>query len=228
MDRVLAPYLGKFVVCFIDDILIYSKTPEEHLEHLAMVFQALEANNLYFNAAKCKFNLPEVKFLGHIVGRNSVRPDPSKVSAVKDWPLPKNLHELRSFLGLANYLRRFMHRFAEISLPLTALLRKNVPFNMTPQCVAAFEELKIALITAPVLAMPDFEKPFEVVVDASNHSLGGVLLQEGHPIAFESRKLSPAERNYHAYEREALGVLHAFRVWRCYLEGVPFKLCTDQ
>ena len=231
MDAVLAPFLNKFCVCFIDDILVYTKGgPEEHLRHLEQVFQALQDNHLYCNRDKCTFNKPEVKFLGHIVGRDIIKPDPSKVSAVKDWPVPSNQHEVRSFLGLANYFRRFIHRFAEIAVPLTALLRKDAKFNMTPQCIHAYEALKEALITAPVLAMPDFDKQenFEVVADASNHSIGAVLLQDGHPVAFESRKLTSAERNYHAYEREALAVLHALKVWRCYLEGVSnFKLATD-
>ncbi len=229
MNNLLAPFLGKFVVCYIDDILIYSKTPEEHLKHLELVFKALEKHHLYCNIEKCKFNQPETKFLGFIVGRDEIRMDPAKVAAVKNWPVPKNIHELRSFLGLANYFRRFIHRFAEIALPLTALLRKNAVFDMTETHVAAFEALKDALVSAPCLAMPDFSTHgWEVVCDASQNSLGAVLLQNGHPIAFESKKLTQAERHWHAYEREALAVLYALKVWRCYLEGLKdFKLCTD-
>ena len=231
MSKIFAPFMGKngFVLVYLDDILIYSKSPEEHLEHLEKVFKVLDEQKLYIRMRKCTFNASEVKYLGHIVGNNQVKPDPKKVEAVKNWPVPGNLPQLRSFLGLVNYFSKFIDKHAAKARPLTDMLRTGVPFNMyTPERMGAFNELKTALTTAPVLTIPDLKKPFKVVVDASQFDLSGILLQDDKPVAYESRKLKPAECNYPTHEREMLAAVHCLRTWRCYLDGPqPFKLYTD-
>jgi hypothetical protein len=227
MNDVFRKYLGSFVLVYIDDILVFSKTPEEHLKHVELVLQCLRENDLYAKLSKCEFEKPEVRFLGHIVGTNGTRVDPAKVKAVQDWPVPRNVSEVRSFLGLATYFRRFIQGFAKLAGPLTNLTKQSVVWDWSPVCQAAFDEVKWCLTHAPVLAMPDFSLPFEVWVDASVEGLGAVLLQDGRPIAFESRRLIPAEVNYSTSDQELLAVVHAMKAWRCYLEGVDFTMCTD-
>lgn len=232
MNEIFADYIGKFVCVYLDDILVYSRTPEEHLEHLECVLKRLADNQLYLKLKKCTFNQPEIKFLGHIVGKGGVRPDPAKVAAVQQWPVPADLHQLRQFLGLTNYFKRHIMGYSSLVLPLTNQLSTKSGSHAvdlsSPACRSAFEAVKHALCTAPALGTPDFTKPFEVVCDASKFCLGGVLFQKGgKPISYETRKLLPAERNYHAGERELLAVVHCLKVWRCYLEGSDFTVVTD-
>ena len=227
MQQVFADMIGRFVLVYLDDILIYSKTPAEHEKHLEMVLARLQQHELYAQLRKCHFALPEVEFLGHIVSKQGIRVDPRKVEIVKNWPVPGNLSELRSFLGLSNYFRRFIHAYSSIARPLHGLTGKDVKWEWTGVCQRAFDMLKEKLTAAPVLAAPDFSKPFEVVADASDLTLGAILLQEGRPIAFESRKLTPAECNYHTTEKELLAVMHALIVWRCYLDGARFTIFCD-
>jgi hypothetical protein len=153
MNHIFGPYIGKFVCVYLDDICVYSKTPEDHLKHLELVFQVLEKHQFYINLTKSTFNKAEVKFLGHIISNDRVKPDPAKVSAVESWPLPANVHELRSFLGLCNYFRRHIPHYAEICLPLTAQLKKGHTVDCnTPACIAAINRLKECLSSSPVLA----------------------------------------------------------------------------
>lgn len=223
--------MNTYVVVYLDDILVYSKTPGEHLQHLESVLQTLADNKLYANFEKCAFNNPEVEYLGHVVSADGIKPDPKKVQAVLQWPRPTTKKELRSFLGLTQYFRKFIQGYSKIAAPLNALLKEDVdwrrPNTWCVKCTAAFHTLKQHLTAAPVLAMPDFTKPFEVVCDASIVAVGAVLMQGGRPIAFESRKLTGAEYNYFTSEQELLAVVHALTVWRCYLEGVKFKVVTD-
>jgi len=160
--------------------------------------------------------------LGHIVGAEGVKVDPAKTTAVDKWPIPNNISSLRSFLGLATYFRKFIENFSRHVAPLTNLTRKNEPYVWSPACQEAFDKFKYALTHAPVLALPDFNKPFDVIVDASIEGLVAVLMQEGRPLAYESRKLTRAEVNYITGAQELLAVLHALKVWRCYLEGPPY------
>jgi hypothetical protein len=228
MNRVLAPYINRFVVVYLDDILIYSRNAEEHAEHLRLVLQALRSHKLQCRLAKCDFNRPEIAYLGHIVGRNGIRVDPKKIETVRTWPQPKTATELRSFLGLTNYFRRFVQGYSSLVACMNELLRQHVPFRWGPDQQAAFDRLKLLLTTAPVLRLPDFSKPFEVITDASVNGTGAVLMQEGHPIAFASKKLSPAERNYTTGEQELLAVINALKEWRCYLESTTeCTLVTD-
>jgi len=229
MNQVFAPYLGKFVLVYLDDILVYSRSAEEHLQHLETVLKVMDEHKFYINMTKCQFNASEVKFLGHIINKDGVKPDPAKVKVVFEWPVPENLHELRSFLGLVNYFRKFIDKYARVCMPLTELLKKGVEFHMnSPARLKAFERLKELLVSAPCLRIADTAKPFEVIVDASQYDIAGILLQEGHPVAFESRKLNQAECNYPTHEREMLAAIHCLKVWRCYLDGcVELKLFTD-
>ncbi|XP_052735054.1 uncharacterized protein LOC108319991 [Vigna angularis] len=178
MNRIFWPYLDKFVVVFIDDILIYSKTQAEHEEHLRAVLSVLREKELYAKLSKCEFWMKEVQFLGHIVSVGGISVDPAKVRAVMEWERPRSVTEVRSFVGLAGYYRRFIEGFSKIVAPLTQLTRKDQPFAWTDLCEERFQELKVKLTSAPVLIIPDTSKPFEVYCDASHQGLGCVLMQE--------------------------------------------------
>ena len=230
MNDIFRPFIGKFVLVYLDDILIFSKSAEEHAQHLTQVLELLRKHRLYAKLSKCDFFKPEVNYLGHLVTAQGIRPDPKKVQAVSDWPCPTSQSALRSFLGLTNYFRKFIQGYSSLVAPLMELLKHTSLGVWTPLHDQVFLALKHALVSAPVLAMPDFSPsapPFEVVCDASVSGLGAVLLQSGHPIAYESRKLSSAEYNYATGEQELLAVVHALTVFRCYLEGSSCILVTD-
>ena len=193
MNRVFQPFLDKFVVVYLDDIVIYSKTLDDHVQHLRQVFQVLRENELYVKKEKCEFARKEVTFLGHVVGDGKIKMDKAKVQAILDWEPPKRVTELRSFLGLVNYYRRFIQGYSSIASPRTDLLKKNKPWAWDEKCKRAFETLKEVVVKEPVLAVLDHTKVYEVHTDASDYAIGGVLMQEGHPIAFESRKLNETE-----------------------------------
>ncbi|KAL0293482.1 UNVERIFIED_CONTAM: Transposon Tf2-12 polyprotein [Sesamum radiatum] len=227
MNQVLHGFLDEFVVVYLDDIVIYSRTLAEHVEHLRQVLARLREYELYAKVSKCSFAQETISFLGHIVERGCIRMDPKKVQAIEEWQPPSDVHDLRSFLGLANYYRCFVKDYSKIARPMTDLLKKTEAWNWTPQCQVSFDDLKRAMVTDPVLALPDMSKPFVVETDASDFALGGVLMEDGHPVAFESRKLKDAERRYSAHEKELLAVVHCLRLWRHYLLGSPFVVKTD-
>lgn len=228
VNNLLSKYLDDFVVVYLDDILIYSETAEQHLEHIKMVLDVLRKERLYAKASKCEFFKPEVTFLGHVVANGQLKVDPIKVKAVQDWPIPTTVADLRSFLGMVNYFRRFIENHAKICRPLYELLNKNSAKEWTGECENCFNQLKHILTSAPVLVAPDFLQRFIVYTDASIHGLGAVLMQEREgdlrPIAYESRKLNSAEMNYPTHEQELLAVVHALRLWHCYLEGSAFTV----
>ncbi|MCO5606112.1 hypothetical protein L7F22_060299 [Adiantum nelumboides] len=226
MERIFRPHRN-FTGVFFDNVIIYSKTIEEHKEHLKVIFQALRDNKLYVNQKKSEFFLQEIQYLGHIISKNGIRMDPAKLEVIKDWPNPRNLHEVRSFIGMCTYYRRFIEKFSLIADPLHDLTKKNVKYVWTEKRQQAFDTLKQKLITQPVLTLPDLSKPFEVQCDACGDCLGAVLLQEGHAIAYESRRLSSDEQILGIYEKELLAVLHALDSWKHYLLGTPFILQTD-
>jgi hypothetical protein len=170
--------LDKFIVVFIDYILIYSKSKAEHAKHLRIVLQQLRDHKLYAKFSKCEFWLGSVKFLGHTISKDGISVDPSKVQEVMDWKPPKSVHQIRSFLGLAGYYRRFIPDFSRIAKPMTELLKKGVKFVWSEECEQAFHTLRKHLTSAPVLSQPDMTKPFEVFCDASGTGLGCVLMQE--------------------------------------------------
>ncbi|KAM1160926.1 hypothetical protein TB2_000069 [Malus domestica] len=227
MNKVFHPYLDKFVVVYIDDIVVYSKTLEEHVKHLRIVFKTLREHELYVKKEKCSFATKEVEFLGHKIKEGKLMMEKGKIKAIQEWEPPTKVPTLRSFLGLANYYRRFIKGYSAIAAPLTDLLKKNKAWEWTDRCQEAFERLKKALMEEPVLRLPDLSKPFELHTDASDFAIGGVLMQEGHPIAYESRKLNNAEKRYTTHEKEMTAIVHCLRVWRHYLLGTPFIIKTD-
>jgi hypothetical protein len=186
MNSVFMPELNKFVVVFIEDILVYSKSTEDHEEHLRVVLQRLWDHQLYAKFSKCEFWINEVPFLGHVISSEGINVDPSKVCDVLDWESPKSVHQVRSFLGLAGYYRRFIPNFSKISKPSTELLKKGTKYVWGKECDEAFQTLKKLLTISPVLTQPDIAKPFDVYYDASGTGLGCVLMQEGRVISYSS------------------------------------------
>ncbi|KAK1608406.1 hypothetical protein QYE76_032079 [Lolium multiflorum] len=228
MNDTLSDYLRKFVLVFFDDILIYSTSYTEHLHHITLVLQRLQDHHWQVKMSKCEFAQQSIAYLGHIISAAGVATDQSKIDTVRDWPVPTNVKELRSFLGLSGYYRKFVKNYGIISKTLTNLLRKGVPYVWTTETDTAFQSLKQALISAPVLALPDFSKPFVVETDASDIGIGAVLLQDKHPIAFVSRALGPRTRGLSTYEKEYLAILLAVDQWRPYLQSGEFHIVTDQ
>ncbi|CAN1179522.1 Transposon Tf2-9 polyprotein [Linum perenne] len=226
MNQVLAPYLRKFVLVFFDDILIYSSTEEAHKDHLYKTLQLLREHKLLAKKSKCSFGQQKIEYLGHIVTSEGVATDSKKIAAMIQWPYPKTIKALRGFLGLTGYYRKFIRNYAIISKPLTELLKKN-QFQWSETAAIAFDELKQAMTTAPVLALPDFTKAFTLETDASGIGIGAVLSQQGRPIAYLSQVLSLRNQSLSTYEKEYLAVIFAVGRWRHYLEGHPFTILTD-
>ncbi|KAL0415947.1 UNVERIFIED_CONTAM: Transposon Tf2-12 polyprotein [Sesamum latifolium] len=226
MNQVLHGFLDEFVVVYLDDIIIYSRTLAEHVEHLRQVLARLREYELYAKVSKCSF-ARRLSVLRHIVERGRIRMDPKKVQAIEEWQPPSDVHDLHLFLGLANYYMRFVKSYSEIARPMTDLLKNMETWNWTPQYQESFDRLKRAMVTDPVLALSDMSKPFVVETDASDFALGGVLMKDGHPVAFESRKLKDVERRYSVHEKELLAVVHCLRLWRHFLLGSPFVIKTD-
>ena len=227
MNRIFHEFLDKFVVVFIDDILIYSKNETEHAEHLSIVLSILKENQLFAKLSKCEFWLEQVSFLGHVISRGGIAVDPSKIEAVSEWESPKSVFEIRSFLGLAGYYRKFIEGFSKLALPLTQLTRKNQVFVWTTQCEESFQELKRKLTTAPVLVFPKPSEPFTVYCDASLMGLGGVLMQNGQVVAYASRQLKVHEKNYPTHDLELAAVVFVLKIWRHYLFGARFDVFSD-
>ncbi len=227
VNSVLGSELRHCCLVYLDDIIVFSANPEEHMEHLRLVLSKLQSHHLFAKLSKCRFALSSVKFLGHIVDQHGILPDPAKVATVLDWPAPTNVTEARSFVGLAQYFRKFIQGFSSLCAPLTALFKKGAEFAWTPACQSAFDEVTAALTTAPCLKLADNDVPVTVITDASGTGIGGILMQSGRPVAFDSRRLTPTEAKWSATEQETLGVVYHLEKWRCYLEGVPFTVVTD-
>lgn len=227
MNSMLHSFLDNFVVVFIDDILIYSKDVEEHERHLRMVLGTLRENKFYAKLKKCEFWLPEVAFLGHVINQQGISVDPSKVLSVVGWERPTNVKDVRSFLGMAGYYRRFVKDFSIIAKPMTMLTHKDVKFQWTDQCECSFQQLKQRLVTAPVLTLPQPGKRFTVYSDASRVGLGCVLMQEGNVIAYASRQLKKHEQNYPTHDLELTAVVFALKIWRHYLYGESCDIFPD-
>ncbi|GAU33554.1 hypothetical protein TSUD_143470, partial [Trifolium subterraneum] len=232
MNRIFHSFLDKFVVVFIDDILVYSKSEEEHKEHLRIVLQVLKEKKLYAKLSKCEFWLKEVSFLGHVISSGGIAVDPTKVDAVMKWGTPESVSEIRSFFGLAGYYRRFIEGFSKMALPLTLLTRKDQAFVWDEKCEKSFQELKKKLTTAPVLILPDAKESFVVYCDASKLGHGGVLMQKGKVVAYASRQLKVHERNYPTHDLELAAVVFALkkelnmrqRRWLEFLKDYDFEL----
>jgi hypothetical protein len=220
-------YIDKFVVVFIDDILVYSQNEQEHEEHLRKVLQRLRDCQLYAKLSKCEFWISEVLFLCHIINRDGLAMDPKKVAAILDWKSPKDVRGIKSFIGMVGYYRRFIEGFSKIARPMTTLLAKKLEFKWTSACQESFEMLKLKLTTAPVMVLPDVHKPFSVYCDASYTGLGCVLMQEGKVVAYSSRQLKVHEKNYPTHHLELTTVVHALKTWRHYLYGQKCDIYTD-
>ena len=195
--------------------------------HLREVFQVLRSQKLYINLKKSEFFLEEIQYLGHIISKMGIRMDAKKLEVIKALPIPKNIHERRSFIGMCAYYRCFIAQFSSIAGPLHNLTKKNVRFVWSHKQEEAFKMLKEELILQPILVFPYLEKPFKVQCDACGHSLGAVLIQEGHAIAYESRRLNEHEKNLGIYEKELSTIMHALDIWKHYLLGTLFIFCTD-
>ncbi|KAK1608145.1 hypothetical protein QYE76_031818 [Lolium multiflorum] len=227
MNKIFMNFLDKFVVVFIDDILIYSKTEEEHEQHLEIILETLRQHKLYAKFSKCEFWLKEVGFLGHILSAGGIAVDPAKIKTVAEWKVPTTQTEVRAFLGLAGYYRRFVEGFSSIARPMTQLLKKDKRFDWTDKCEESFQKLKARLTTAPILIMPDITKPFDVYCDASKIGLGCVLMQGGKVISYLSRQLKQHEQNYPTHDLELAAVVLALKVWRHYLMGNRCEIYSD-
>ena len=246
MNHYLRPYLGKFVLVYLDDVLVYSNSIQEHFEHLEKVFKILQEKQLYAKGSKCDFCRTKIQFLGYIIEENKILTDPSKIDAIRDWPEPTTVREVRSFLGLANFYRRFVEKYSEIAKPLTDILKstefkdkfghkftKTAAITLGDKEKESFERLKDALINAPCLLIYDPDAPTEVWADASyeNQTIGAVLMQDQgngfQPVAYLSKVLNTAESHYPTFEQELLALKIAFDQWRHYLLPLRFTARTD-
>jgi hypothetical protein len=212
MNKVFMDELDKCVVVFIDDILVFSKTAEEHEEHLRIVLEKLRQQQLYAKFNKCKFWMEEVAFLGHVLSAEGVIVDPRKIEAVSKWQSPKSVTEIHSSLSLAGYYNQFIEKFSKIAKPMTELLKSNTPYVWSDKCEARFQELKTRLTTTPVLTLPDASKDIVVYCDASRQGLGCVLMQEGKVVAYALRQLQKHEENNPTHELELAAIIHALNI----------------
>jgi len=226
INQVLKPLLGEFVVVYFDDILVYSKSEEEHANHLHQVLSILAQEEVYGNLEKCHFFTSQVIFLGYVVSAQGIHVDESKVQAIQDWPVPTSIQQVRSFHGLASFYRRFVRDFSTIVALMIEVLKAK-RFEWTEQAQKAFEEIKCKLTSAAMLALPSFSKVFEVECNASDVGIGAVLSQEKRPIAFFSEKLNDAKRKYSTYDKEFNATVRALEHWRHYLVGGEFILHSD-
>jgi hypothetical protein len=227
MNKVFMEYLDKFVVVFIDDILVYSRSEDKHEEHLHVALQKLQEHRLYAKLSKCEIWMKQVAFLGHVVSKGGISVDPSKVQDVLSWNAPTSVGNIQSFLRLAGYYQRFIKGFSKISKPMTELLEKDKKFEWTSACEASFQELKKRLMTALILVKPDMKKPFSNYCDASGQGLGCVLMQDGHMVAYASRQLRKHETHYPTHDFKLAVVVHALKIWRHYLMGKRCELYTN-
>lgn len=232
MSNVLRGLNWKSVLVYVDDILIFSKSFDEHLKHLGQVFDRLKEANLKLQPAKCHFAVKKLKFLGHIISKNGIQVDPEKTKAMSEFPVPKTQKQVRSFLGMANYYRRFIHNFAKIATPLNAMLSKDKKIEWTESCQEAFDKLKNKLLTAPVLAYPDPDRPFILTCDASDTAIGYVLGQldddnKEYVIAYGGKSLTPDQKKFNTTEKECLAVLSGIEAYRPYVVHSKFTVVTD-
>ena len=231
MECVLRGLTWQIALIYLDDVLVYSCTFEEHLKHLRLVFDRFRGAGLKLKPNKCHFGQSRVNYLGHVITPEGLQPDPEKIKVVQEYPVPRTVRDIRAFMGLANYYRKFVKNFAKMASPLHDLTKKGTKFVWTSTCQVAFDALKKALTEAPILSYPDFTQPFLLSTDASDDALGMVLGQKQNGrevvIAYGGRKLNPAERNYSVTEREALAVVAGIKHFQHYLYGRKFTVFTD-
>ena len=231
METVLAGLHWQICLIYLDDVIMIGKTFEDMIKNLSVIFERLQQAGLKLKARKCKLFGKSVEFLGHIITESGLETDPSKTSSIENWPTPKTVKEVRAFIGLCSYYRRFVYRFAEIAKPLHKLTEKNQPFVWTEECSMSFQALKKKLVEAPVLIHPDFTQSFKLDVDASDLSIGAVLSQDTEDgecvIAYASRTLSKSERRYCVTRKEMLALVYFVKYFRHYLYGRQFTIRTD-
>jgi hypothetical protein len=233
MNDIFREFLDNFVVCYLDDILVFSKNEEEHINHVRLVLEKLRTAGLYSKLEKCVFHQPQVEFLGYIISGEGLSMDPKKIRTVTEWKKPATVRDVQCFLGFANFYRIFIRNYSKIAAPLTRLTRKD-KLEWNAETNQAFETLKKAFATAPILTHPDFQKSFFLETDASDFALGAILSQPNkdgrlHPVTFHSRKFIAAEINYEIHDKELLAIVDSFQEWRHFLEGVqhPVTVYTD-
>jgi hypothetical protein len=227
MNGVFREYLDKFVIVFLDDILVYSKSEEEHENNLRMVLKVLREHQLYAKLRKCSFYQKQIHYLVYIISEDGITVDPEKIEAIREWSVPKNVAEVRSFMVLTGYYKRFIEGFTKIAHPITSLQKKGVKFQWTLDCENIFQHLKQLLTSAPILGIADPNEYFIVCTYACKEGFGGVLSQNGFVICYESRKLKEHERHYATHDLELAAIVHALRKWRHYLKGKRFELRRD-
>ncbi|QRV82130.1 Retrotransposable element Tf2 protein [Ceratobasidium sp. AG-Ba] len=234
MNDIFRDILDVYVIIYLDDILVFSKNREDHEKHVREVLSRLQKHHLYCNLAKCFFSVEEIDYLGLIVSPEGIRVDPAKVVKAIDWSVPSKVVQVQEFVGFCNFYRTFIRDYSHIAAPLFNLTRKNHPWEWTDECATAFEHLKEALRSAPVLIIPDISKQFFLECDASDFATGAILSQfsednQLHPVAFLSKAMTPAERNYDIYHKELLAIVKALKEWRHLLEGtaLPVQIITD-
>ncbi|GJZ34851.1 putative reverse transcriptase domain-containing protein [Tanacetum coccineum] len=227
MNRVCKPYLDKFMIVFIDYILIYSCNKEEHADHLRIILELLKKEKLYAKFSKCDFWINIMQFLGHVIDSQGIHVDPAKIETVKNWACPTTPTEVRQFLGLAGYYQRFIEGFLKIAKSFTELTQKNKKYIWGENQESAFQLLKQKLCEAPILALPEGNNDFVVYCDASLQGLGSVLMQREKVIACASRQLKPHEENYTTHDLELGAVVFSLKIWRHYLYGTNCTVFTD-
>ena len=227
MNAAFKPYLRRFVLVFFDDILIYSRNWQDHLLHLKMVLEILQQQQLFANKKKCSFGKTSIAYLGHIISFKGVVVDQEKIKCVVQWPTPKTVKEVRGFLGLTGYYRKFVKDYGKLARPLINLLKKN-NFVLSDEATEAFEILKHKMVTALVLQLPNFSKVFAIECDASGCGIGAVLMQEARPIAYFSKALSAQALLKSTYEKEMMALVLSIQRWQPYLLGRKFLVYTDQ
>ena len=228
MDDVFREYLGDFVVIYIDDIAIFSDSDEEHITHLRKIFQTMRENNIFAKKSKCFFGQSRAPYLGHYISEKGIEMDQKKILTMINWPEIKTLKQLRGFLGLTGYYRRYIQGYAQIALPLTKLLKEDIPFKWTEEQEEAKQLLLKALTEAPILQPPNEKLPYTVTTDASLQAAGAVLHQEGKPVAYLSKTFSAQQKNWTIYEKEMWAIIYALRQWECYLlNGHKVTIITD-
>jgi hypothetical protein len=228
MNKVLREFIGKFVIVYLDDILVYSKSVAEHLKHLATVMQKLQEEKLLINMKKSSFMKTKLIYLGFVISTNELRMDLDKVEVIKNWPSPRNVFEVRSFHGLASFYRKFIKNFSGISAAMMDTVKKqHKSFHWTEEDEKSFNLLKRKIMEQPILVLPDFHKTFQVKCDASGFVIGEVLSHEDRPIAYFSEKLNEVKLKYSTYDKEFYAIIQALKKWRHYLIPKEFVLYSD-
>jgi hypothetical protein len=228
MNEIIKDFIGKFVVVYLDDILIFSKTKEEHLRHLMLVMRRLQQEKLLINLKKSSFMKIELIYLGFVISSNELKMDPEKVKAIREWPSPRSMFEVRSFHGLASFYRKFIRDFSWICAPMMDTVKKrHKSFKWTEEVEKSFNILKEKISERPILVLPNFEKTFQVRCDASGVAIGAVMSQDNLHVSYFSEKLNETKRKYSTYDKEFYAIIQALKKWRHYLVPQEFVLYSD-